>query len=278
MADDELSAPLGQNAKKKQRASSCRSRIPQVDRGRARPVRLRLFAGWALVVDDPLGGEPVAVVATGLGPPSADARRGVGDADARPRSYDGPGDAGAAPVRDPCRRTAASRRRRRRPARKTVTIIDGAPASARRSRSRRRAGRRAPVEQRLLETLAARRDPADRAGRRAAGRGLCPRRRSRCRASTGRPAHRHRDRRARRQRQRHRAGASTKLPGAGDASRSRLMAPTSSALVDARPRRRPRGAAAGADGAVRLSGQRSRPADAADVARPPSRTSTACTG
>ena len=63
MADDELSAPLGQNAKRKKkgRRFALPVRIPHIIAG-----VLGLFvlagAGWAVMVDDPLGGEPFAVV------------------------------------------------------------------------------------------------------------------------------------------------------------------------------------------------------------------------
>ena len=60
--------------------------------------------------------------------------------------------------------------------------------------------------------------------------------------------------------------AMEKLPGAVTFA----LRPTARCRApgDERPRRGPRGAAAGADGAVRLSRQRSRPADAADLAQP----------
>ena len=68
MADDELSTPLGQNAKKKRRRFKLPIRVPHVIAG-----VLGLFvcacAVWALVVEDPLGGEPIAVVATGFDAP-----------------------------------------------------------------------------------------------------------------------------------------------------------------------------------------------------------------
>jgi hypothetical protein len=61
VADDELSAPLGQNAKKKPRAI----RLP-IALSQAIAAVLGAFVltwiSWALFVTDPLGGEPVAVV------------------------------------------------------------------------------------------------------------------------------------------------------------------------------------------------------------------------
>ena len=141
MVADDLSAPLGQNAKtKRQRLTTSGYRPP----GGRRSARLfvLVFAGWALVVDDPLGGEPVAVVAIGRAP-------------ARPVEPCRPSH--CLPVT--CRARAATtgrtaRRRRkhrlRRPrsrepipqsAQRPSRSSTAAPASARRSRSRRRAMR-----------------------------------------------------------------------------------------------------------------------------------------
>ncbi|MCX7310314.1 MAG: hypothetical protein NTV56_00955 [Alphaproteobacteria bacterium] len=64
MADDELSVPLGQDAKKKRRRFTLPIRVSHLVAG---ALGLFLLAGvvWAIAVDDPLGGEPMAVVATG---------------------------------------------------------------------------------------------------------------------------------------------------------------------------------------------------------------------
>ena len=84
MADDELSAPLGQNAKKKRRRFTLPVRIPHVIAG-GLGMFVCVCAVWALVVEDPLGGEPVAVVATGLDPPETRPRHRIGGRrDARP--------------------------------------------------------------------------------------------------------------------------------------------------------------------------------------------------
>ena len=275
MADDELSAPLGQNAKKQAPALQLPIRVPHVDRGRARAVRCWSSCGWALVVDDPLGGEPIAVVAP------IDRARSAGQAPASKRPiaasrtaapHDGPGAGGPTPP-------AAGAAGRPPPGSKTVTIIDGTsgkrqevvdpgPGAASRAPRRRRqhaARRRATAP---IPKIARR--------RRAAVRRLRPRRASRCRAS--------RTRRGSRSWSAGSASAPTpprersrKLPGAVTLA----FAPYGADLERAgraRARRRPRDPAAGADGAVRLSRQRSRPADAADLARRRSRTSTACTG
>ncbi|MEW6454003.1 MAG: divergent polysaccharide deacetylase family protein [Pseudomonadota bacterium] len=61
MADDELSAPLGKNPKTKSRFPLA-VLIPWAIAG-VLGLCVAVFAGWALVVDDPYGGEPMVVVA-----------------------------------------------------------------------------------------------------------------------------------------------------------------------------------------------------------------------
>jgi uncharacterized protein len=60
MADDDLSAPLGQRAKKKRRFALPVT-VPQLIAG-ALTLFLSAVAGWTLLVDDPFGGEPMVVV------------------------------------------------------------------------------------------------------------------------------------------------------------------------------------------------------------------------
>src|SRR5689334_23649370 len=48
-------------------------------------------AAWALMVDDPFGGEPIAVVATGFDPPKSGLALPTVVSAQGPRSYDGPG-------------------------------------------------------------------------------------------------------------------------------------------------------------------------------------------
>lgn len=104
--DDALSAPLGQQPKRQ------RGRIP-----RAIPLTLALalgggvlaFAGWIVAVDDPLGGEPVAVVSTRAEPPEEAAGRGEGQQRAAEKK--------------PAQRAEAEPARA--PGTQTVTIIDG---------------------------------------------------------------------------------------------------------------------------------------------------------
>jgi len=89
VSTDDLSAPLGQNAKTKRRF-----RLPiTVSQAIAGVLALIVltFAAWAVLVDDPLGGEPMAVIATGPAPkaevamPPVAAMPGPG-----PSSYAGP--------------------------------------------------------------------------------------------------------------------------------------------------------------------------------------------
>ena len=112
MAADDLSAPLGQDTSTQKRCGS-RSPSPQaIVAGLARPS-VAVFAAWAMIADDPLGGEPMAVVATDLARP-AGARRPTRSPAVRDARRP-PAPAAAPP--------GARRQRRRAP--QTVTIIDG---------------------------------------------------------------------------------------------------------------------------------------------------------
>ena len=61
MTADDLSAPLGQSKSRKSRLRVPRVLAPTVAGILA--LVLLVFAGWVLLVDDPFGGEPMAVVA-----------------------------------------------------------------------------------------------------------------------------------------------------------------------------------------------------------------------
>ena len=151
MANDELSTPLSQNAKKQRR----RIKLP-IAVSQAIVAVLALFvctfAGWALITEDPLGGEPIAVVATNFAPgakpgramPAVDSTPG---AEQGPRSYDGPGSPPRAPAKAGETTTPA-------PAAgtKTVTIIDGSTGKRQEVPIPATRDVRAPVEQRLLES------------------------------------------------------------------------------------------------------------------------------
>ena len=152
MADDELSAPLGKSAKKELRRFRLPIRIPHMIAG-----LLGLFvlacAAWALMVDDPFGGEPIAVVATGFDPPKSGPALPTVVSAQGPRSYDGP-DAPAskqAPAATPAQ-PAAAPLPAANPNTKTVTIIDGSTGKRQEVPISGARDIRAPLEQRLLET------------------------------------------------------------------------------------------------------------------------------
>ena len=154
MADDELSVPLGQHAKRKKRQRfTLPVSLPQAIAG-----VLGLFvlacAVWALVVDDPLGGEPVMVVATGFDPPkSTPVVPAVvsGGAAQGPRSYDGPGNPAPKQAQVPASAQAPPAPAPA-PNIKTVTIIDGSTGQRQEVAIPASRDVRAPLEQRLLET------------------------------------------------------------------------------------------------------------------------------
>jgi polysaccharide deacetylase 2 family uncharacterized protein YibQ len=70
MADDDLSAPLGQRPRKKKRFALPIT-VPQF-LAAALTLCVSTVAGWALFVDDPFGGEPMAVVSAGGAQPKTD--------------------------------------------------------------------------------------------------------------------------------------------------------------------------------------------------------------
>jgi polysaccharide deacetylase 2 family uncharacterized protein YibQ len=104
VATDDLDAPLGQDTKK-QRRFRIPVAVPQVIAGLL-GLFVATFAGWALVVSDPLGGEPMIVAATS---PAKGQLPVVVSAPQGPNKYDGPSLTPAMPAA----------------ANNTVTIIDG---------------------------------------------------------------------------------------------------------------------------------------------------------
>jgi polysaccharide deacetylase 2 family uncharacterized protein YibQ len=108
VAADDLNTPLGQDKRKPKR------KLP-IGGAQVLAGLLSLFAlavvGWTMLVSDPLGGEPMAVVAT---PPMQTAKATqAADGDGRHHDrYDGPGGAAAKPAEPPAGAT-------------TITIIDG---------------------------------------------------------------------------------------------------------------------------------------------------------
>ena len=161
MADDELSAPLGRKAKGAPRRFKLPTRyLPHVV-ALALGLFICAFAGWALVVSDPIGGEPIALVATRLGTPPGPpkpAMPGVVSVNPAqgPRSYDGPdGAALTIPVPPPAQGQAqlpAAPSPPAGPGRNTVTIIDGSTGKRQEVPIPASQETRAPAEQRLLES------------------------------------------------------------------------------------------------------------------------------
>ena len=152
MADDELSAPLGKGAKLERRRFRLPIRIPHVIAG-VLGLFVLAFAAWALMVDDPFGGEPIAVVATGFDPPKSGPPLPSVVSAQGPRSYDGP-DAPVskqAPAPAPAQPAAAAVPAPN-PNTKTVTIIDGSTGKRQEVPIPGSRDVRAPLEQRLLET------------------------------------------------------------------------------------------------------------------------------
>lgn len=163
MADDELSAPLGKTAKPKSRFN-LGMLIPWTIAG-VLGLCVAVFAGWALVIDDPNGGEPMVVVATASPTKKADPASGASETKAAipkapngkvvtmptpdgnepgPRVYDGPEARPAAPG------GAAIA-----PGTPTVTIIDGSTGKRQEVPIAGNAGPqdpRARVENKLLES------------------------------------------------------------------------------------------------------------------------------
>ena len=147
MADDDLDTPLGRKTQKRRRL-----RLP-VSASQIMAGALALFVGtwtvWALVADNPLGGEPRAVVATSLraAPPDAKPAQPVATAAAGDqagqtvRRYDGPDGPDAA---SPAEGEPAS-------GANTVTIIDGSTGRRQVVTLPSPSDTRAPIEQRALE-------------------------------------------------------------------------------------------------------------------------------
>ena len=166
MAPDDLNAPLGQDKPKK--LPKLPVAAPQILAGALGLFGIAVVA-WAIFVNDPLGGEPTAVVATGP-PAKMPASGSAATASSIPATTGRP-------------QADASGRLRQRPGAvapppgsKTVTIIDG--SSGKRQdviipgKSSGQCAPKAPVDQRFLENYAPRRHPEDRAGRRAAVHGF----------------------------------------------------------------------------------------------------------
>jgi polysaccharide deacetylase 2 family uncharacterized protein YibQ len=155
VAADDLSAPLGQNKAKKQRFVLPIA-VPHVIAG-ALGLFVAIFVGWALLANDPLGGEPVVVVAA-KSDGAAKKSEGPGNLSAQgPDRYDGPGlvpgpVAGQPPSSNPT--SPPQSKPTPTPGMQTITIIDG--TSGRRQDVEiplpQDSRPRVPVDRRLLDT------------------------------------------------------------------------------------------------------------------------------
>jgi polysaccharide deacetylase 2 family uncharacterized protein YibQ len=148
VASDDLNAPLGQD--KKKGLPKLPVAAPQLLAGMLGLFGL-LVVAWAVFVNDPLGGEPVAVVAAK--PPAAGQAKQDSDGDGKQHSrYDGP--AGTAP--DPAATAAAAAKAKAPPpGSKTITIIDGSSGKSQEviiPGNSSGASSKAPLDQKLLET------------------------------------------------------------------------------------------------------------------------------
>jgi polysaccharide deacetylase 2 family uncharacterized protein YibQ len=153
VAPDDLNAPLGQN--KRKQLPKLPVAGPQMLAGMLGLFGL-LVVAWAVFVNDPLGGEPTAVVAAK--PPGAAQAKPDGDGKQHSR-YDGP----AAAVPDPAAAAAAAAAAKATtppPGSKTITIIDGSSGKSQNviipgnssSAAPKSPVDKAPVDQNMLET------------------------------------------------------------------------------------------------------------------------------
>jgi polysaccharide deacetylase 2 family uncharacterized protein YibQ len=144
MADDDLSAPLGQRKKKKKRFVLPIA-MPKLIAG-ALALCVLVVAGWALFVDDPFGGEPMVIVSAQArnAPPATNAGN-----DSAPTAQTKPS-ALAAPA------ALADTDKPAAPGARTVTIIDGTTGKRQDVQvappSDNAAAAKPGIDQRLLET------------------------------------------------------------------------------------------------------------------------------
>jgi polysaccharide deacetylase 2 family uncharacterized protein YibQ len=145
-ADDDLNAPLGQEKPK--------SKLPKLPFGAPQLLAglLGLFGlvavGWAVFGNDPLGGEPIAVVATAPAPQGKTAVDAVGGDGEHHARYDGP--VGGAPITDAATAKAAAHPVLP-PGAKTITIIDGSSGKHQDVVVPGNDRPKAPVDRRLLQ-------------------------------------------------------------------------------------------------------------------------------
>jgi uncharacterized protein len=146
VSSDDLNAPLGQGKKKK--LPKLPAAAPQILAGTLGVFAIAVVS-WAIFANDPLGGEPIAVVATR--PPAPAQVKPDASGDGKQYSHrDGPADKAAAPNgATPAIAAAAP------PGSKTITIIDGSSGKHQDVYVPDKANGnapKAPIDQRLLET------------------------------------------------------------------------------------------------------------------------------
>jgi len=148
VASDDLNAPLGQDRQK--RLPKLPIAGPQLLAGMLGLFGL-LVVSWAVFVNDPLGGEPVAVVAAKR--PAAVQAKQDSDGDGKQHArYDGP----AAKAPDPALAAAtAAMATTPPPGAKTITIIDGSSGKSQNvviPGNSSGGASKAPLDQKMLET------------------------------------------------------------------------------------------------------------------------------
>ena len=214
MTADDLSTPLGRQAEKRRPPSPAEISVPQLVAGVAGAVFALLAIVWAVFVNDPLGGEPTAVV------PASSSASGRAPDTATPPARGHPSDPG--PAASPGDAEGGSHRGNGRAATRRQDdhrIIDGKSGKQPGSRRSRQFDRRPRAAARRRPSRSCWKSPGmapfRRSPRTARGRGALARPRKLPRASRC-AAHRHRGRRPRRQCGRHRRRVG-QIAGAGDA-------------------------------------------------------------
>jgi len=137
---DDLTTPLGTRPRAAQKRVALAAVLPQALAG-ALGLFILIFILWAAIVQDPMGGEPIAAVAINL--PEGEKAKPAAEAGAiGPNRYDGPANPAAAPQGVPAA-----------PETHTVTIIDGTSGKRQDVVIPEAADpKRAPVDPKLLET------------------------------------------------------------------------------------------------------------------------------